>query len=255
MKVSTLLSLIGLAVATPAFTEPTRVVVRVLSQDGKFIGDHTGGARVTLRDAKTGSTLAQGVTKGGTGNTDRIMRANGRSPLLQTGDAASFDAVVNITEPTLVELLVSGPLGRPQSLIDIRSQRWIVPGQAVELGNGWMVELPGLAITPIAVRNGETLKIDAKVELMCGCPITPGGEWDASNYKVIATVWSGGKKLAETPLLFRESPGIFSASLAAASSAATRIYVSAFNIKTGNSGFVQIPADVTPAFHPAAAKD
>ena len=65
----------GLAIASSAAAEPTQIVVRVISQDGKFVGDHTGGASVTLRDAKTGKVLALGSTKGGTGNTDRIMAA------------------------------------------------------------------------------------------------------------------------------------------------------------------------------------
>jgi hypothetical protein len=241
MKLGAIVSAFGMAIATPSFAEPTRVVVRVLSQDGKFVGDHTGGARVTLRDAKSRKILAQGITKGGTGDTNRIMRANGRSPLLQTDGAATFDTVVDIAEPTLVDLEVTGPLGRPGSLIHVRSQRWMVPGQAIDIGNGWMVELPGLAITPTASRNGSALVVRAKVELMCGCPITPGGEWDASEYAVTAIVWSGGKKLATIPLPFIESPGVFSGSVNIPPSNETQIYVKAINTKTGNSGLVSIP--------------
>ncbi len=242
MKVAILLWAFGLAAAMPAFAEPTRVVVRVLSQDGKFVGDHTGGARVTLRDAQSGRTLAQGVTKGGTGDTDRIMRANGRSPLIQTDGAATFDAIVDIVEPTLVDLEAAGPLGRPRSLIKVTSRRWIVPGEPVDVGNGWMVELPGLAITPTASRDGSAVMVRAKVELTCGCPITPGGEWDASEYKVIATVWSGGRKLTETPLPFKESPGVFGGPVNVPSSTKAQIYVSAVNTRTGNSGLVSVPA-------------
>ena len=241
MKIGLFVSAFGMAVATPAYAEPTRVVVRVLSQDGKFVGDHTGGARITLRDAMSGKTLAQGITKGGTGNTDRIMRATGRSPLLQTDGAATFDTIVDIAEPTLVDLEVAGPLGRLGSLLQVKSQRWMVPGQAIDIGNGWMVELPGLAITPTAMRSGSAVVVQAKVELMCGCPITPGGEWDASEYVVTASVWSAGKKLVTTSLPFTESPGVFTGSIDVPSSTPTQIYVSAINTKTGNSGMVLIP--------------
>ena len=67
--------------AAPAIAEPTPVTVRVISQDAKFVGDSTGGAQVILRDAESGHILAEGITAGGTGNTDQIMQSTGRSPL------------------------------------------------------------------------------------------------------------------------------------------------------------------------------
>lgn len=236
--------------AFPATAEPARVVVRVLSQDGKFIGDHTGGARITIRDAQTGKILAQGVTKGGTGNTERIMRSSGRSPLLKSDDAAAFVAEVDIARPTLVDLDVAGPLGRPQSLVHVKSQRWIVPGEPVDVGNGWMVELPGLAITPTSSRDGSRLLVRAKVELMCGCPITPGGEWDASEYDVTAIVWSNGRRLSTAPLAFVSSPGTFGGSVDLPEDAGAQVYVEATNKRTGNAGVVPVagaaPTDTTP---------
>lgn len=33
----------------------------------------------------------------------------------------------------------------------------MMPGQVVDVGNGWMVELPELAITPTASRNGRAI--------------------------------------------------------------------------------------------------
>lgn len=229
--------------ASPATAEPARVVVRVLSQDGKFVGDHTGGARITIRDAQTGKILAQGVTKGGTGNTERIMRSRGRSPLLKSDDAAAFVAEVDIARPTLVNLDVAGPLGRPQSLVHVGSQRWIIPGEAVDVGNGWMVELPGLAITPTSSRDGSTLLVRAKVELLCGCPITPGGEWDASDYKVTAIVWSNGKRTSTVPLTFVSAPGVFGGAVNLPESTKVQVYVNAINTKTGNSGLISITDD------------
>ena len=56
----------ALFVATaPAIAEPTQVTVRVISRDAKFVGDGTGGARVTLRAAASGRVLASGTTTGG----------------------------------------------------------------------------------------------------------------------------------------------------------------------------------------------
>lgn len=241
MRVGALISATCLAFPSPAFAEPTRVVVRVLSQDGKFIGDHTGGARVTIRDAKTGKVLAQGITRGGTGDTDRIMGATGRSTTIHTADSAIFDATVDVAEPTLAELEVEGPMGRPQSRIRVTSQRWILPGEAVEKGDGWMVELPGLAITPSVSRGGGRLTIQARVELMCGCPITPGGVWNADDYEVRALLWSDNRRVSTTVLPFVSSPGRFGGSLSMPVGSKLTLNLHVVNVKTGNSGLVQIP--------------
>ncbi|MBW6528514.1 hypothetical protein KZ813_16855 [Sphingomonas sp. RHCKR7] len=228
-----------LALATPVAAETTSVVVRVLSQDGKFVGDHTGGARITLTDARTGKVLSRGVTSGGTGSTERIMDAAGRSRTIADDDAAAFRADLDIDEPTLVDLDVEGPLARPGSAIHVRSQRWIVPGEAIATGNGWMVELPGLAITPQSERKGDALTVTAKVELMCGCPITPGGRWDASDYSVKAMLLSGRRRLSVTPLTFKAAPGTYAGTVTMPNVRDVRLVVYAVNSKTGNSGLVE----------------
>lgn len=145
-KILPIACLAAIAANAPAHAEPTEVVVRVISEDAKFIGDSMGGAAVILRDAESGRVLAKGKTSGGTGNTARIMQASGRSPLIATSDAAAFVARIDIDQPWLVNLEVSGPVNRPGSKIKIVSQRWIMPGQPVNTGDGWVVELLGLAI-------------------------------------------------------------------------------------------------------------
>jgi hypothetical protein len=80
MLKSTVACIAWLLMVAPAAAEPTQIVVRVISQDGKFVGDHTGGASITLREVKSGRVLARGVTRGGTGDTERIMEASRRSP-------------------------------------------------------------------------------------------------------------------------------------------------------------------------------
>lgn len=57
-----------------AMAVPTEIVVKVKSKDGKFIGSSMGGVLITLKDAHTGELLAKSVTKGGTGDTDLIMK-------------------------------------------------------------------------------------------------------------------------------------------------------------------------------------
>lgn len=235
--------------AVSVAAEPTEIVVRVISQDAKFVGDSMGGANVVLRNANTGKVMAKGVTKGGTGDTRAIMEASGRSPLRSTPSAAAFSTQLDIAEPTLIDLEVSGPVARPGSSIRIVSQRWVLPGQAVNIGDGCVVELPGLAISPTAAitntdpaSGGSIVSIKAKVELMCGCPITPGGLWDAKDYGVEVSAWRGGTQVSAGALSFVESPGVFSGDLKVPGKGRYKPIVFARNAKTGNSGIAQIPA-------------
>ena len=227
--------------AAPASAAPTPVTVRVLSQDAKFVSDGTGGASVTLRDAASGKVLAAGLVQGGTGNTDKIMQSSGRSPQRASADAAAFNTSVDIDRPTLVELEVSGPLGRPSSAVTIKSQRWMIPGEAVTAGDGWSVELPGLAITPVATLTEGRLHITAKVEPMCGCPITPGGLWDSANYRVTASLWQAGQALGQSDMTFAVSPGGYQGDIAVAGNGAVTLIIYARNTVTGASGMAQLP--------------
>ena len=179
-----------LAMSSPALAEPTEVVVRVISQDAKFVGDQMGGARVVLRDAETGEVLADGITTGGTGNTKQI-----------------------------------------------------VPGQPVTSGDGWVVELPGLAVNIIApqpnthsAKGSRTIEVMSSTMLMCGCPITSGGLWDAKDYEVEVAAYQAGRKIASGKLDFVEAPGRFGGDLTLPEKGAYELFVSARNTRTGNTG-------------------
>lgn len=250
MKRILLSAFILLAAGTPANAEPTEIVVRVISEDAKFIGDSMGGASVVLRAAQSGRVLARGKTSGGTGNTALIMQANGRSPVISTPDAAAFITQVDINEPTLIDLEVTGPDARPGSQIRIVSQRWVMPGQPVNIGDGWVVELPGLSISPTAsaVRDSaadgtRAFTVSAKVELLCGCPITPGGVWDAKDYQVTASIWQHGRRVSEFPLQFTEAPGGFAGRIVLPVKGKVRMFIHALNVVTGNSGVAKLLAE------------
>jgi hypothetical protein len=203
--------------------EPTPVTVRVISQDAKFIGDHTGGAKVVLRDAETGAVLAAGHTQGGTGDTDLIMNAAGRSPRRASADTAAFTAVLDIDRPTLVRLEASGPLGRPGTVARTTSERWLIPGKAVTERDGWVVELQCLAVTPTFTMKDGAIEVSAKVEPLCGCPIGPGGPWPAEHYQVSASLWLGKRRIAESQLEFVAAPGNFAGQLAGGPTKATLV--------------------------------
>jgi hypothetical protein len=233
--------------ASAVQAEPTAVTVHVISQDAKFIGDSMGGAKIVLRDAKSGRVLAKGITKGGTGDTARIMQSTGRSPSRATPDAAAFKAILEIERPTLVNLEVTGPNARPGSVIRITSQRWIMPGEPANVGDGWVVELPGLAISPSVkfadfsqVNVPKIIAVSAKVELLCGCPITPGGLWEAKDYRVTVSIWQRGRRISHSSMTFVEAPGKFAGQFAAPNKGKYQIFIFAENVRTGNSGVTEV---------------
>lgn len=232
-----------LAMSSPALAEPTEVVVRVISQDAKFVGDQMGGARVVLRDAETGQVLADGITTGGTGNTKQIMDSTGRSPIRATPDAAAFTTQVDLSQPTLVTAEVVGPLAQMQASIRVTSQRWIAPGQPANGRDGWVIELPGLVVNIIepqavtlSVAGDRTIAVLTSAMLMCGCPITNGGLWDAEDYEVEVMAYRAGVKIASGKLDFVEAPGRFGGSLTLPEKGAYELFVSARNTRTGNAG-------------------
>jgi hypothetical protein len=231
-----LIALLALAPVVPAAAEQTAITVRVIARDAKFIGTSMGSARVVLRDVATGKTLAQGVTTGGTGDTQRIMHATGRNPNRAGEGDAAFAATIDIATPTLVELEAEGPLGFPGSVLRVTQRRWIMPGQPVTQGEGWTIELPGLVISPKTSLAGRTASISAKVELMCGCPITPGGLWDAADYKFDASLWRDGRQVAAAPLAFVAAPGGYAGDIGLPAKGRYKLVLHALNLRTGNSG-------------------
>lgn len=230
-----------------AMAEPTHVMVRALALDAKFIGDSNGGADITLRDVKTGKVLARGRTTGGTGDTVKIMKTpHGRGGGLSDAKTAGFDAVIDISAPTLVRAQAVGPQGNPASAITVSSTTWVFPGQNIS-GDGWILTFPGLVVQPQADRAADgSLTVSAHVSLMCGCPIEAGGLWDAANYSVQAVLMRGGKPLATSPLAFTGKTSQFAGQFPAQAPGRYTIRVSASDRTTINAGVVDLPLDLKP---------
>lgn len=241
----------ALTIASLAHAEPTPVTVHVISQDGKYIGDSMGGAEIILRDVESGALLARGVTRGSTGNTTQIMETEGRSPLRATPDAAGFETTLDLSKPTLVRLEARGPLSHPASQLRVTAERWLIPGERLDAGNGWTIEMPGLVVALISdpgrPHAGSRLQITAHVQLMCGCPITRGGIWNADDYEVSALVYRKGKLLTQTPLSFESDPGRFAGIIRLGTEGRSELIITAHNRKTGNSGLVVHPMQIIAA--------
>lgn len=240
--------------ATPApAPAPTEVVVRVISQDAKWVGDLTGGAEVRLVDVASGALLAEGKVVGSTGDTPAIMAAQGRAPLRSTEGSAAFRTALSIDRPTLVRVEVRGPLGYPQTMQRASSERWLIPGQSMAGADGWVIELPGLAITLVdtpakpqqgtarqgTARQGTPQQLTAHVQLMCGCPITAGGMWDAAEYSVTTEILQPGAAAVRMPMTFAEAPGRYATRWTPAQRGKAEITITAINRRTGNAGVLR----------------
>lgn len=225
----------------------TKIVVTAKSKDAKFIGTSMGGALVILRDSETGRVLQQGMIVGGTGDTKKIMQEPARRGIaLSDSASARFATTVDIDEPRLIDVEVHAPRAQKQSLVVSATQVWLIPGKDMTgSGDGIMLEVPGFSVDVLApgahekisLQNGKAvIAIRANVVMMCGCPIEPGGIWDADTYEVTALIKRNVKPLEGIPLRYAGKPSTFEASLDITEGGAYEITVYAYAPQTGNTG-------------------
>lgn len=237
-----LLATVGMLGTGVALAEPTEITVRVISKGAKFVGTSMGGARVLLRDADTGERLAEGVTAGTTGSTDAIMReAQPHHAPVSTDDAAAFRATLDLTRPRRVEVVAFGPLAQPQATNRVSATQWIVPGKHVTGGDAWLLELPGFAVDVLdppahQVRAGGPVLLRANVTMMCGCPVAPGGLWDADRFEVRAILAHDGETVREVDLAYAGRTSEFEVRLEGLAPGAWEATVYAYDPADGNTG-------------------
>lgn len=248
-----LLAFVLLAAAGPLQAQPvdTDIVVRAKARDGKFIGSSVGGAMIRIKDADSGKILAEGVTEGGTGNTDLIMKTPKTRYSSITENAASFKATLAIEKPVFLTIEVLAPYIKKQARTLSQTQTWLVPGKPIA-GDGLTVEVPGMIVdilspgthlyTPLKQAPYE---IKANVVMMCGCIVTPGGLWDGSAMEIAAIVDKDGRRYKTVPLQMQEAMNTFSAQLKPDAPGNYRITVYAYDPKTGNTGIDQTSFVVT----------
>lgn len=233
--------LIGLSAAQA--TETT-VVVRALAKDAMFIGTSMGGAKILIRDVETGTILAHGMTKGGTGDPVTVMKEpRKRGHPLADASTAKFEASLDLAEPTLVSIEALAPYGQRQAHILVSTQVWLIPGQDI-LGDGVILEIPGFAVDVLYPQAAErfrfsetkSIAIKANVVMMCGCPIQPEGLWDADYFVVAGIVKHNGIHIDSVPFAYGNKTSTFEASLAFQGPGTYKIQVYAYDKKTGNTG-------------------
>jgi hypothetical protein len=234
-----------MAVAGSAVAEETDITIRVMSKDAKFIGTSMGGMRVMLRDARSGELLSEGVTAGGTGDTSKIMHKDGGRRMGMADDsAAAYETTLDLDEPRLIEAEVYGPLGQPQAAHRASATQWVIPGGDLSVGDGWVIELPGFVVNilePAAAQSVSSadaggVTVTANVMMMCGCPITSDGLWDANRYEVGMTVMRDGETVAEQSMDYAGKASHFEGEIPVDEPGVYDVIVHAYDPHNGNTG-------------------
>jgi hypothetical protein len=133
-------------------------------------------------------------------------------------------------------------MAQPQAAHRVVSSQWVIPGKGLSGGDGWVLELPGFVVDVLAppahVKLGAVDKVDvrANVIMMCGCPIEPGGLWDADKYEVQAIVSRDGSEVARIPLSYAGETSQFSASVPVEAAGTYDVLVYAYDSANGNTG-------------------
>lgn len=237
----------------------TKIMVRVIARDGKFLGDDIGGALVTIRDLRSGELLASGRTTGGSGPTKAIMQTpRTRNQPIPTADppgnnACFFEASLILEAPRLVEISAFGPLAAQQSANRVSATTWVYPGIGIApldspggpiREDGFLLEIPGLLVQILsppqhyAPFNPQMqIPISANVTMMCGCPIK-ADPWPDRDFQVGASILHNGKT-TNLPLRFdtkAPAPSQFTANWTPGDYGVFEITVWAFQTSTGNTG-------------------
>ena len=210
----------------------TQLLIRVQARGGKFLGPDINYAYVWIV-AEDGNVLAHGLA----GSKAEPMDSGNLSPTISVaastgvvltygtdttkppqpwyltanpGKTAFFNKPFELDKPQMLEIVVSGcdengdPTGATSS-----GSMWVTPGLTLTDEPGFIVEIPGLAVSIIAVKpdqNGAT--VSAKVTMMCGCPINPlgaGVPWPDNEFVVTAEVWAHGKLAESVPMSLQKT--------------------------------------------------
>lgn len=221
--------------------QETELMVRVQSKDAKFIGSSIGGAKVLIKNAETGKILASGMTTGSTGDTDLIMQqVHSRNQRLSDDQTAGFLAKLDLEEPVFVTVEAYAPYTKKQARVLTSTQLWLLPGKNIT-GEGLVLEVPGFVVDILSPQTHErinsenSIDFEANVVMMCGCPVTPGGIWDADQYEITAVLSREGKEVQQLQLEAGEKPSTFSSEVTL-EPGLYELLIYAFDPVSGNTG-------------------
>lgn len=220
---------------------PTELEISVLSHGAKFIGDKTGGARITVADAASGEVLAEGITRGGTGDTDLIMRGDsGRWGELVTASAASFTASLDIESPARLLVTASGPLQSTAAPVTASTEIWLLPGKHRSGKQRLVMELRGylVELTELDIDASGQGQVTVDLSMLCGCPVMPGGLWDADRIERRARLRAVDGSMEEVPLEYTGKGTLYRADFSGKVASPDRVELFITGMDDQNSSFV-----------------
>jgi hypothetical protein len=162
---------------------------------------------------------------------------------VSTEDAGVYRARVDLAEPRKLKVTARGPLAQPQAINTVSMTQWVVPGKDIAGGDGLLLEMPGFVVDILAPpahqkrsAGAEPIEVRANVTMMCGCPIVPGGLWDADQYEVAAIVRRDGETVPGFELSYAGETSQFSGRLDVSEPGAYEVTVYAYDPENGNTG-------------------
>ena len=113
---------------------------------------------------------------------------------------------------------------------------WVVPGKDI-LGDGIIITMTGFIVDAWTrvLENGQ-VDIYTKASLLCGCPITKDGHWQADNYEAKAILMRDEETIDEVTLDFTGPAGMFSGKTTITEPGHYKAVVYLYDAKTGNVG-------------------
>jgi hypothetical protein len=126
--------------------------------------------------------------------------------LVPDSGSSKWQVDLNFSQPKLVKVQVTGPLGGLQSAATLRFPLWISPDHAPPALPGYVIPIPGLLVYPVVpaihqpVTSPSKITLKAKVTMMCGCPVqkTSPWYWPFNDFVVKARVKRTGAGVATT---------------------------------------------------------
>ena len=197
---------------------PTLVTVRVVAHKAMVIGDEVGGARVTITDVATGAILATGLQQGEAGDQNQIMRTPRlmEEPRYSTRTSAAFHTTLTLDHPTLVEIIVQGPLAYPHAQQKVSKTVLLIPGRDIT-GDGIPMLLHGFIVQIEQPTGSESLiakedvRLRASVRTLSGAPVRPYSDWDSRKIKIYAEIVIGDRITERLQMFYSGTKGSFEA--------------------------------------------
>lgn len=231
--------------------QPTEIVVRAQAKDAKFIGTSMGGAKIVIRQADTGEILAQGLTEGSTGNTEAIMMQAKERHSRIAEDAAAFQTTLSLIQPVFVTIEAQAPFNQKEARVVAQTQLWLIPGKHMN-EEGIILEIPGFVVEAFSPHTHQVISkaehpsvmLKANVVMMCGCPITSGGLWDADRLEVEATIYVDKKYWKSMALKISDQPNVFLGELDLGETGSYEVVISAYHPISKNTGVDELNFNV-----------